>query len=148
MGLLDDSAKNVRLDFIFSHVNTDINDGFFCEDKPNEEECLKDNKKSKALREKSLEYWSHMLPYKGCIKYITSISCQFNKLKLQVKATKIIDGITVHVCLKEVRIPSDGRDGATMAEYLTTIISLLVSSHFALNVCGYLPFLYLTEDGD
>ncbi|KAG1140276.1 hypothetical protein G6F37_009172 [Rhizopus arrhizus] len=45
------------------------------------------------------------------------------------KAIKIINGITVHVLLKEVRIPNDARDGSCIAEYLTTIISLAVGSH-------------------
>lgn len=61
------------------------------------------------------------------IQHFTSISCQFSRLKLQIKATKIINGVTVHVLLKEVHIPADARDGSGIGVYLTTIISLVVN---------------------
>lgn len=128
LSVLPNSTKNIKLDFIFLRMNSEISDSFFCEDKSTEKEARKDRKKAKYLREKYLQYWVILLPYKAEIQRLTSISCKFNRSKLQIKATKIINGINVHVLLKEVRIPVDARDSSSIAEYLTTIISPVVSS--------------------
>ncbi|KAI9484022.1 MAG: hypothetical protein EXX96DRAFT_606944 [Benjaminiella poitrasii] len=53
-------------------------------------------KNVKDLRGKALVYWTSLLPYEDCIKFIATVSCQFNKLKLQAKASEIIDGVIVH----------------------------------------------------
>lgn len=132
---LPESTKDVKLDFIFSHMDNEMTDSFFCEDKSTDTESGKDGRKAHYLREKYLEYWTTLLPYKSEIQHLTSISCQFNRLKLKIKAAKIITGITVHVTLKEVRIPTDARDSYSIAEYLMTVISLIVSSRVVFNTC-------------
>ncbi|KAG2212348.1 hypothetical protein INT47_001708 [Mucor saturninus] len=109
MGVLPPQQKNVRLDFIFTHV-AGLNVSFFCEDKPRFKTSARDNMKSKDLREKTLVYWSYLLPYEDCLTFITAVSCQFYKLNLQFKETKIIDGVIVHTILKEVNISSDEQD--------------------------------------
>lgn len=109
IGVLSPQQKNVRLDFIFTHV-AGLNVSFFCEDKPTFKKSARDNMKSKDLREKALVYWSYLLPYEDCTTFITAVSCQFNKLNLQFKATKIIDGVIVHTNQKEVNISSDEQD--------------------------------------
>jgi hypothetical protein len=126
MGVLHSEQKDIKLDFIFSHV-AGVNDGLFCEDKPTSKESIKDNMKAKGLRENTLIYWTPLLPYEECIKFITAVSCQFNKLKLRINLTKVIDGVIVHSSPKEVNIPSDEQDGTSFAEYLSTVISLVVS---------------------
>ncbi|ORE13986.1 hypothetical protein BCV71DRAFT_276999 [Rhizopus microsporus] len=123
MGFIDAETKNIRLDFIFTN-NGGLNDAFYCEDKPNER-ALKDSEKTRRLREQALNYWVSLLPYDECIEHITVVTCQFNKLKLQITATKFIAGATVHSALKEVRIPNNNQEGASVAEYLATIISLV-----------------------
>ncbi|CAO3657374.1 unnamed protein product [Mucor hiemalis] len=65
LGALDDDTKNVEMDFIFSHT-VGLSDAFYCEDKPNNND-LKDQKKTKNIREKSLKYWSILLPYPECV---------------------------------------------------------------------------------
>lgn len=67
-----------------------------------------------------------LLPYDERIEYITAVTCQFNKLKLQITATKSITGVTVHLALREVKIPNSDQEGALIAEYLVAIISLVV----------------------
>ncbi|CAO3663906.1 unnamed protein product [Rhizopus stolonifer] len=123
MGLLNTDTKNVRLDFIFSH-NGGFDDAFYCEDKPNKN-TFRGAKKTKNLRVQALAYWISFLPYEECIKYITAITCQFNKLKLQITCTKIIAGVTLHSVLKEAKIPNTDQGGASVAEYLATVISLV-----------------------
>ncbi|KAG2191955.1 hypothetical protein INT47_004738, partial [Mucor saturninus] len=132
MGVLPSEQKNVKLDFIFSHV-AGLSDGLFCEDKPTPKESIKDNRKAKDLRENTLVYWASLLPYEECIKFITAFSCQFNKLKLQISLTKVIDGVILHSSPKEVHILSDEQDGTSLAEYLSTVISLvrMVLQNFA-----------------
>ncbi|KAI7887586.1 uncharacterized protein EV154DRAFT_427101, partial [Mucor mucedo] len=80
---LPESTKDVKLDFIFSHMNNEMTDSFFCEDKSTDKESGKDGRKAHYLREKSLEYWTTLLPYSSEIQHLTSISCQFNRLKLR-----------------------------------------------------------------
>lgn len=41
--------------------------------------------------------------------------------------TKLVNGIMIHACLKEVAIPLSDNNGAGIAEYLTAVISLVVS---------------------
>ncbi|KAI7897856.1 uncharacterized protein BX663DRAFT_520932 [Cokeromyces recurvatus] len=124
MGLLDSDTKNVRLDFIFSH-NGGLNDAFYCEDKPNSN-TSQDREKTKNLREQALTFWMSLLPYEECIKYITAVTCQFNKLKLQIIGTKLIAGVILHSVLKVVRIPNTDQEGTSVAEYLAAVISLVV----------------------
>lgn len=107
IGLLNTGTKNVRLDFIFSH-NGSFDDAFYYEDKPNKN-TFRDTKKTKRLRVQALAYWISFLTYEECIKYITTITCQFNKLKLQITCTKIIAGMKLHSVLKETKIPYTGR---------------------------------------
>ncbi|KAI8645696.1 hypothetical protein BD408DRAFT_338216 [Parasitella parasitica] len=125
LGLLPNDTKDVKLDFVFSHMNSKVGDTLFCEDKKNEKESCKDRRKADYVREKCLKYWSTLLCDPGHIHHLTAFSCQFNKLELRVKATKIINGITVHIILKQVSIPHDALDGVSIAEYLVTIISLV-----------------------
>lgn len=125
MGFLPPDQQNVKLDFIFFHLATS-NDGLVCEDKPTEKESSKDRKKVEDLRQKSLQYWQHMLPFDECIHHLTAVSCQFSRLKVKICGTKLIDGVTVHTTLKEATIPMEENDGASWAEYLSTIISLVV----------------------
>ncbi|KAI9262569.1 hypothetical protein EDC94DRAFT_496657, partial [Helicostylum pulchrum] len=87
LSVLPNPTKNIKLDFIFLPMNSEISDSFFCEDKSTEKEARKDRKKAKYLREKYLQYWVILLPYKAEIQRLTSISCKFNRLKLQIKAT-------------------------------------------------------------
>ncbi|KAI8646640.1 hypothetical protein BD408DRAFT_440016 [Parasitella parasitica] len=126
MGLLDANTKNVRLDFIFTN-SSGLNDAFYCEDKPNER-ASKDIKKTRYLREQALNYWVSLLPYNECIEHITAVTCQFNKLTLQIAATKFIAGVTVSSVLREVRIPNNDQEGASVADYLATVISLVGES--------------------
>jgi hypothetical protein len=77
------------MDFIFIHKGG-LDDIFYCEDKPTISGCGKDNKKLKFLRQSTVDYWSTILPFEGCLKYLTIVTCQFNKLKLQISATKVI----------------------------------------------------------
>ncbi|CEP10112.1 hypothetical protein [Parasitella parasitica] len=95
LGLLPDRTKDVKLDFIFSHMNSEV------------------------------DYWSTLLFDPQLIRHLTAFSCQFNKLKLKAKATKIISGISVHILLKQVSIPHNAQDGLSIAEYLVTVISLV-----------------------
>lgn len=125
MGLLDPKTKDVKLDFIFMH-NGGLDDALYCEDKPNDN-ASKDNEKTRRLREQALNYWVSLLPYDECIEYITAVTCQFNKLKLQITATKLITDATIHLSVKEVRIPNSDKEGASVAVYLATVISLVVS---------------------
>lgn len=124
-GLLPPDQKNVKLDFIFFHTATSI-DGLICEDKPTDNESKKDRKKIKDLREKALQYWRTLLPFPECITYLIAVSCQFSKLKLNIEATKLINAVVMHSTLKTVVIPSNEHDGASWAEYLSTVISLVV----------------------
>lgn len=124
MGYLDAETKDVRLDFIFTN-NSGLNDAFQCEDKPSNR-TLKDSKKTQHLREQALNYWVSFLPYKECIEHIVAVTCQFSKLKLQITATKFVAGATIHSILREVKIPNSDQEGASVAEYLATIISLVV----------------------
>ncbi|KAG1446527.1 hypothetical protein G6F46_011344 [Rhizopus delemar] len=128
VGLLNADTKNARLDFIFSHIGG-FDDAFYCEDKPNKN-TFRDAKKTKSLRVQALAYWISFLPYEECIRYITAITCQFNKLKLQITCTKIIAGVTLHSVLKEAGIPNTDQEGASVAEYLTTVISLVLSQNW------------------
>ncbi|KAI7897863.1 uncharacterized protein BX663DRAFT_526707 [Cokeromyces recurvatus] len=121
MGVLNNDTKNVRMDFIFSHTDG-LSDAFYCEDKPNNND-LKDQKKTKNVREQSLKYWTSLLPYPECISYITAISCQFRKLTMHVTGSKLIGGILIHSFFKEVNIPSVDKKGASIAEYLATVLS-------------------------
>ena len=124
MGLLDANTKDIRLDFIFTN-SSGLNDAFYCEDKPYER-ASKDNEKTRNLREQALNYWVSLLPYNECIEHITAVTCQFNKLTLQIAATKYIAGVTVRSALREVRIPNKDQEGASVADYLATVISLVV----------------------
>ena len=54
LGALDNNTKNVRINFIFSHTDG-LSDAFYCEDKPNNND-LKDQKRTKNIREQSLKY--------------------------------------------------------------------------------------------
>ncbi|KAG1136864.1 hypothetical protein G6F37_011659 [Rhizopus arrhizus] len=123
MGLLDANTKDVRLDFIFTN-RSGLNDAFYCEDKPYER-ASKDNKKTRHLREQALNYWVSLLPYNECIEHITAVTCQFNKLKFQIAATKFIAGVTVRSALRKVRIPNNDQEGTSVADYLATVISLI-----------------------
>ncbi|KAG1458222.1 hypothetical protein G6F56_006445 [Rhizopus delemar] len=146
MGLLDANTKDVRLDFIFTN-SSGLNDAFYCEDKPYER-ASKDNEKTRHLREQALNYWKSLLPYNECIEYITAVTCQFNKLTLQIAATKFIAGVTVSSVLREVRIPNNDQEGASVADYLATVISLVVYA-LALNTFFnqlLIPIYTLTEN--
>lgn len=123
-GLLNADTKNARLDFILSHIGG-FDDAFYCEDKPNKN-TFRDAKKTKSLRVQVLAYWISFLPYEECIKYITAITCQFIKLKLQIACTKIIAGVTIHSVLKEAEIPNTDQEGVLVAEYLATVIPLVI----------------------
>lgn len=111
MGLLDANIKDVRLNFIFTN-SSGLNDAFYCEDKPYER-ASKDNKKTRHLRKQALNYWVSLLSYNECIEHITAVACQFNKLTLQIAATKFIAGVTVRSALREVRIPNNDQEGAS-----------------------------------
>ncbi|KAL9557228.1 hypothetical protein PS6_001940 [Mucor atramentarius] len=100
MGLLDANTKDVKLDFIFTN-SSGLNNAFYCEDKPYER-ASKDNEKTRHLREQALNYW----------------------LKLQIAATKFIAGVTVRSALREVRIPNNDQEGASVADYLATGIAI------------------------
>lgn len=117
-------TKDVKLDFIFTN-SSGLNDAFYCEDRPYER-ASKDNEKTRRLREHALNYWVSLLPYNECIEHITAVTCQFNKLKLQIAATKFIAGVTVRSALREVRIPNNDQEGASVADCLATVISLVV----------------------
>ncbi|GAN08225.1 hypothetical protein MAM1_0194c07732 [Mucor ambiguus] len=146
MGLLDANTKNVRLDFIFTN-SSGLNDAFYCEDKPYER-ASRDIKKTRHLREQALNYWVSLLPYNECIEHITAVTCQFNKLTLQIAATKFIAGVTISSVLKEVRIPNNDQEGASVADYLATVISLVVCA-LALNTFPnqlLTPIYTLTEN--
>lgn len=130
MGLLDANTKNVRLDFIFTN-NIGLNDALYHEDKPYER-ASKDNEKTRHLREQALNYQVSLLPHNECIEHITAVTCQFNKLTLQIAATKFIAGVTVSLVLREFRIPNNVQEGASVADYLATVISLFVCA-LALN---------------
>lgn len=124
MGLIDANTKNVKLDFIFTNISG-LNDAFYCEDKPSER-ASKDMEKTRCLRGQALNYWVSLLPYKECIEHITAVTCQFNRLTLQIAATKFIAGVTVCSVLKEVKIPNNDQEGASVVDYLATVISLVV----------------------
>ncbi|KAI9478381.1 MAG: hypothetical protein EXX96DRAFT_539482 [Benjaminiella poitrasii] len=98
-----------RMDFIFSHTDG-FSDAFYCEDKPNNND-LKDQKKTKNVREQSLKYWSSLLPYPECISYIAAITCQFQKLNMHVTG--------------KINISKADKKGASVAEYLAIVISLV-----------------------
>lgn len=125
---MNEQEPNVRLDFIFCNTTvTGINDVFVCEDKPTVAESVKDVKKTREIREKSLLYWKAILPYSLGLEHLSSISCRFNKLKLMITSTKIIDNTIVHTNIKETSIPVSERCGGAIANYLTIIISLMVN---------------------
>ncbi|KAI9469028.1 MAG: hypothetical protein EXX96DRAFT_492230, partial [Benjaminiella poitrasii] len=124
MGLLGEDEKDVRLDFVFTN-STGIQDVFFCEDKPKAKESAKDKNKSSCLRERTLRYWSKLLPYEECSEHLCALSCHFSQLNMKIMGSKLVDGMIIHACLKEVAIPADGNNGAGLAEYLITVISLV-----------------------
>ncbi|GAN07450.1 hypothetical protein MAM1_0161d06947 [Mucor ambiguus] len=124
MNLLPPEQKNVKLDFIFFHTAT-RNDGLVCEDKPTDTESSKDCKKVKDLREKALLY------------------C---KLKLTIGASKLIDEVMIHSTLKSVTVPSDEHDGASWAEYLSAVISLVRLVMYNLDVIRLMTDI-AKEDG-
>ncbi|KAI8380574.1 hypothetical protein EDC96DRAFT_539902 [Choanephora cucurbitarum] len=41
--------------------------------------------------------------------------------------TKLVNGIMIHACLKEIAIPLSDNNGAGIAEYLTAVISLVTA---------------------
>ncbi|KAI8641104.1 hypothetical protein BD408DRAFT_389390 [Parasitella parasitica] len=126
LGLVNEQEPNVKLDFIFCNTSiTGINDVFICEDKPTEAESVKDITKTRKLREKSLMYWKAILPHSHALEHLSSTSCRFNKLKLLITSTKIINETTVHTTIKETSIPVSERSGGAIADYLTIIISLM-----------------------
>ncbi|KAI9252231.1 hypothetical protein EDC94DRAFT_281146 [Helicostylum pulchrum] len=123
-GLVDINEKDIRLDFIFTN-SSGIQDVFFCEDKPTVKASNKDKQKADYLRESTLRHWTSLLPYEECTQHLCVLSCHFNKLNLRIMGTKLVDGIIVHACLKEIGIPLSDNNGAGIAEYLTTVISLV-----------------------
>jgi hypothetical protein len=132
-GLVDANEKDIRLDFIFTN-STGIQDVFFCEDKPTIKISNKDKHKADYLRESALRYWSSLLPYEECTQHLCALSCHFNKLNLRIMGTKLINGIIIHACLKEIDIPLSDNNGAGIAEYLTAVISLVVSRKYLFNI--------------
>lgn len=127
LGLVEEDEHDVRLDFIFTNIAVaGLGDALFCEDKPTDKVSKKDETKACHLREKSLIYWKSLLPYDACLNHLMAISCQFNKLKLIITGTKIVNGIIMHSRLKEVNIPCSDQSGAMLANYLATVISLMV----------------------
>ncbi|KAL7333921.1 hypothetical protein PS15p_202764 [Mucor circinelloides] len=144
-GLLPPDQKNVKLDFIFFHTATSI-DGLICEDKPTDNESKKDRKKIKDLREKALQYWRTLLPFPECITYLIAVSCQFSKLKLNIEATKLINAVVMHSTLKTVVIPSNEHDGASWAEYLSTVISLVRLVMYNLDVIQLMTDITKEDD--
>lgn len=130
-GLVDVDKKEVRLDFIFTN-STGIQDVFFCEDKPVVKVSNKDKNKADYLRESALRHWSSLLPYEECIQHLCALSCHFNKLNLRIMGSKLVNGIIIHACLKEIAIPHSDDNGAGIAEYLTAVISLVVSRKWCL----------------
>lgn len=48
--------------------------------------------------------------------------------------TKLVNGIMIHACLKEIAIPLSDNNGAGIAEYLTAVISLVVSRKYLFNL--------------
>ncbi|KAI9487694.1 MAG: hypothetical protein EXX96DRAFT_615451 [Benjaminiella poitrasii] len=123
-GLVDVDKKDIRLDFIFTN-STGIQDVFFCEDKPTIKVSNKDKNKADYLRESALRHWSSLLPYEECTQHLCALSCHFNKLNLRIMGTKLVNGIMIHACLKEIAIPLSDNNGAGIAEYLTAVISLV-----------------------
>ncbi|KAG1305472.1 hypothetical protein G6F64_008349 [Rhizopus arrhizus] len=122
--LVDANEKDIRLDFIFTN-STGIQDVFFCEEKPTIKISNKDKHKADRLRESALRYWSSLLPYEECTQHLCALSCHFNKLNLRIMSTKLISGIIIHACLKEIDIPLSDNNGAGVAEYLTAVLSLV-----------------------
>ncbi|KAL0142590.1 hypothetical protein V8B55DRAFT_1499567, partial [Mucor lusitanicus] len=88
-------ASRAKKKGIFFNTAT-RSDGLVCEDKPTDAESSKDCKKVKDLREKALLYWYSLLPFRECIDYLMAISCQFSKLKLTIRASKLIDEVMTH----------------------------------------------------
>lgn len=125
-GLVDTDEKDIRLDFIFTN-STGIEDVFFCEDKSSVKVSRKDKNKADFLRESTLRHWCSLLPYQECAQYLCALSCHFNKLSLRIMGTKLVNGIVIHACLKEVEVPQTDQNGAGIAEYFTTVISLVAS---------------------
>ncbi|CEI92304.1 hypothetical protein RMCBS344292_06569 [Rhizopus microsporus] len=123
-GLVDVDEKDIRLDFIFTN-STGIQDVFFCEDKPTIKVSNKDKNKADYLRESALRHWSSLLPYEECTQHLCALSCHFNKLNLRIMGTKLVNGIMIHACLKEIAVPLSDNNGAGIAEYLTAVISLV-----------------------
>lgn len=131
--LVDANEKDIRLDFIFTN-STGIQDVFFCEEKPTIKISNKDKHKADRLRESALRYWSSLLPYEECTQHLCALSCHFNKLNLRIMSTKLISGIIIHACLKEIDIPLSDNNGAGVAEYLTAVLSLVVSRKYLFNI--------------
>lgn len=48
--------------------------------------------------------------------------------------TKLVNGIIIHVCLKEIYVPLSDNNGAGIAEYLAAVISLAVSRKYLFNL--------------
>lgn len=96
-----DSVKNIEIDFILSHMSREY---FFYEDKIAAEAAKKDRKKAKYLRDTLYNTRLHCFHTRQKSSTFASNSCRFDRLKLQNKATKMIDGATAGVFLKEVLI--------------------------------------------
>lgn len=128
---MKEKEPNIKLDFIFCNTNiAGINDVLVCEDKSTDAESTKDVAKTRKIREKTLNYWRAILPHGHALEHLSSISCRFNKLKLVITMTRIVDGITIHTTLKETSIPASESSGGAIADYISIVISLMVNILF------------------
>ncbi|KAI8062775.1 uncharacterized protein B0P05DRAFT_599327 [Gilbertella persicaria] len=109
LGLIKEDEPNVRLDFIFCNTSvTGTNDVLICEDKPTGKESTKDTKKPTEKNQ-----------------HFSLTSCCFNKLKLIITTTKIIDNTIVHTILREVSMSASEKSVRAIADFISVIISLM-----------------------
>ncbi|KAL7322933.1 hypothetical protein PS15p_210901 [Mucor circinelloides] len=126
IGLLKEEEPNIKLDFIFCNTSiAGVNDVLVCEDKSTDAESTKDLAKTRKIREKTLNYWKAILPYGHALEHLSPISCRFNKLKLVITMTRIVDGITIYTTLKKISIPMSESSGGAIADYISIVISLM-----------------------
>lgn len=131
IGLLKEEEPNIKLDFIFCNTSiAGVNDVLVCEDKSTDAESTKDLAKTRKIREKTLNYWKAILPYGHALEHLSPISCRFNKLKLVITMTRIVDGITIYTTLKKISIPMSESSGGAIADYISIVISLMVNILF------------------